>query len=285
MTRAAVAGLQATHSDLRAVLHALNPSDWALPSACAGWRVHDVVAHITSNFKEMVEPTPVPATTSDATGPDTESAPAMGAEQAMEMLVAPRKGWTAEQLLAEYDRYADAAFATLSAMQDEPLASTPLDVADLGTYPMHLLANAYCFDHYCHLRHDLLGPGGPLADTISGTADTDADARLRPGIEWMWAGLPQMCRSAMQVVDRPFTVELTGAGGGSWTLHPASPDTGGLIRIADGGGAAATATSTAHDFVSWATGRSAWRDACTLAGDTDADTDYAARVLDAIDII
>lgn len=274
MTRAAVAGLQATHSDLRAVLHALSPSDWALPSACAGWRVHDVVAHVTSNFKEMVEPTPA------ASGPDTEPVPVMGAEEVMEMLVAPRKGWTAEQLLAEYDRYVDAAFAALSAMQDEPLASTPLDVADLGTYPMHLLANAYCFDHYCHLRHDLLGPGGPLADAIA-IADADADARLRPGIEWMWAGLPQMCHGAMRVVGRPFTVVLTGAGGGTWTLHPASPDTGGLIRIAEGGGAAATATSTAHDFVSWATGRSAWRDACVLCGDTD----YAARVLDAIKII
>ncbi len=269
MTTAAVEGLRSTHGDLRSVLDALTTADWALPSACSGWRVHDLVAHITSNFKELVDPTPA--------RPDAEPAPAVGAEQAMEMLVAPRKEWTPEQLLAEYDRYVDGAFATLTAMQDEPLASTPLDVADLGTYPMQMLANAYCFDHYCHLRHDLLAPRGPLSMAI---ADAD-DARLRPGIDWMWAGLPQMCRAAMRVVDQPFTVVLTGAGGGRWTLHPASPDDGGLIRIVEGADGVATATSSAHEFVSWATGRGAWRDACTLDGDTD----YAARVLDAIDII
>ena len=27
-------------------------------------------------------------------------------------------------------------------------------LADLGTYPMHMVANAFAFDHYCHLRID-----------------------------------------------------------------------------------------------------------------------------------
>ena len=65
-------------------------------------------------------------------------------------------------------------------MQAEPTASTRVALADLGTYQMHWLANAYCFDHYCHLRHDLLAPGGPVKRPLR-TVD---DAMVRPG----WTG-------------------------------------------------------------------------------------------------
>ncbi len=266
----AIAGLRANHDDLRLVLAAVSADDWPRPSACAGWRVQDVLAHVTSNFKEMVDPTPAPQ-------PPASPAPAMKAEDAMEALVAPRKSWSPAELLAEYDRYRDAALAILAGMQDEPLASTPFPVADLGTYAMHQLANAYCFDHYCHLRHDLLAPKGPLAITLPPVDD----ARLRPGIDWMWSGLPQMCRESMTVVTEPIGFVLTGPGGGSWTVHPAGSD--GLVTIVEGdaGPAAATVTSSAHDFVSWGTHRSDWRASCALDGDIA----YATAVLDAIDIV
>jgi hypothetical protein len=39
--------------------------------------------------------------------------------------------------------------------------------------------------------------------------------------------------------------------------------------------------STDHDFVIWATGRAPWRDHVKIDGDGD----YAARVLDAVNII
>jgi hypothetical protein len=133
----------------------------------------------------MIEPTPQPATVAS-------EAVDLTAEQAMEMLVAPRKNWSPAQLLAEYEQYRDAVLATLAAMQDEPTASTVMAIADLGTYQLHWLANAYCFDHYCHLRHDLLAPSGPLQRALP---EPD-DRRVRPGIEWMWAGLPQLCSSA-----------------------------------------------------------------------------------------
>ena len=281
MTVDAVAGLRANHDDLRIALAGVSDDDWSRPSACAGWRVQDVLAHVTSNFKEMVDPSPAPA---PAPAPSGEAVPppAMKAEEAMEALVAPRKTWSPAELLAEYLRYGDAALEILAGMQDEPAASTLVPLADLGTYPVHQLANAYCFDHYCHLRHDLLAPKGPL--TISLPAVDDA--RLRPGIDWMWSGLPQMCRDALKVVTEPITFVLTGPGGGTWTVRPAGDD--GLVTIVEGatdatatGPAAATVTSSAHDFVSWGTRRSDWRDACALDGDTA----YAAAVLDAIDII
>ncbi len=267
MTRQAVEGLIANHADLQATFEGLSADQWQLPSACEGWRVQDVLAHVTSNFAEMVEPSP----------PPTEPPPAMTAEQAMEALVAPRKPWSATDLLAEYARTRDGAFAALGAMQDEPMASTEIPLADLGTYPMHWLANAYCFDHYCHLRHDLLAPAGPLADRLA-PAD---DVRVRPGVEWMLAGMPQMCGGALALVVRPVRLELTGAGGGVWTIHPAQG--AGLASIEESSATAPTATisSSAHDFVSWGTKRSDWRSACTLRGDAD----VAAAFLDALNII
>ncbi len=266
MSMDAVAGLRANHADLQAVLAQVTSEQWDQPSACSGWSVRDVLAHVTSNFKEMIAPSP-----------SEPPPPGATAEMAMEALVEPRRSWTPEELLAEYEQYREAAFAALAALQEEPLALAPLPVGDLGTYQMHQLADAYCFDHYCHLRHDLLGPAGPLSLEVP---EVD-DLRLRPGIGWMWAGLPQMCTEAMRVVDRPLTVTLTGPGGGAWTILPA--DESGLVSVVEGADprAAARVTSSAHDFVSWATTRSPWRSMCTVTGDGD----YAARVLDAVDII
>jgi len=95
----------------------------------------------------------------------------------------------------------------------------------------------------------------------------------------MLAGLPQMCPSVTKVLDRPLALHLTGPGGGQWTLTPGEP----LLVVAEGSShdAAATATSSAVDFVLWGTTRVPWRDVVTLDGDTA----YATRVLDEINIV
>lgn len=270
MTIAAVAALESIHADLRRVLDEMSDDDWSKPSGCGGWRVQDVFAHITSNLKEVADPTPPPA----------EPGPALPAEQAMEALVAPRKSWTKQDLLDEYDRCVGPWLATMRALQDEPTASTLGPLADLGTYPMHLIANAYAFDHYCHVRIDLLAPRGPLAVRL----DEPTDDVVAPGIEWMLAGLPQMQVEDLRVLIRPIALELTGPGGGTWTLRPADPaGSANLISVAQGAdeGVAATVTSSAHDFVSWGTARSPWRASCQVTGDEQ----YAASVLDHINII
>jgi hypothetical protein len=267
MTKAAIDGLHANHADMRLVFESLTADEWARPSACAGWRVQEVLAHVTSNFKEIVDPTPQPT---DAPPPE------LPAEQMVEALVTPRRTWSAEELMAEYDQYLDGALATLAAMQEEPMASTEIPLADLGTYGMHWLANAYCFDHYCHLRHDTMAPAGPISRKLP-PAD---DVRVRPGIDWMIAGLAQMCKDQLKIVDKPWRLELTGAGAGTFTVHPVGPN--GLVTVLEEkADSVATVTSTAHDFVSWGTQRSAWRDSCKISGDSD----YAAKVLEAINII
>ena len=46
MTVDAVAGLRANHQDLALVLEGVTDDEWLADSACAGWRVKDVLAHI-----------------------------------------------------------------------------------------------------------------------------------------------------------------------------------------------------------------------------------------------
>ena len=267
MTTEAVDAIRIIHDHMRTVFTGLSADDWDKPSACAGWSVKDVLAHVTSNQKEFVDPTPAP----------TEAVPPMTAERAMEALVSPRKEWAAAELLAEYEQYTDAWFGVLDFMQQEPQSQTPTPLADLGTYPMHTVANAFAFDHYCHLRVDLLAPTGPL-DVDLGDA---SDAEVRPGIEWMLMGIPQMQPGELPpVVTQPLGLRFTGAGGGEWTLQPAAD--GGMLTVSEGiREVAASVTSTAHDFVRWGTKRCDWRECCTLSGDQT----YAAQVLDTLNII
>lgn len=263
MSQAAVDAVELSVGDLRAVLGTLDDADWAAPSGCAGWRVQDLVAHLSSNLKGLVEPPPA-----------QEPPPGLKAEQLMELLVEPRKAWAPGQVHEEFERYAGPAVATLRAMQDEPVASNPVTLAELGTWPAHQLAEAFAFDVYCHLRSDLLAPRGPLRRSVP---DPD-DGRLGPVITWMLLGLPQMCATALAFLDRPVALRLDGPGGGTWTVVP-GPE---RLGIADGAeGAAVTLRSTSAEFVDWGTCRTAWRDHVTLDGDEDLGT----RFCDALDII
>ena len=267
MTTAAVDALRIIHGHMRTVFTGLSPDDWGKPSACEGWSVKDVLAHVTSNQKEFVDPTSAPA----------EPMPAMTAEQAMEALVAPRKEWAPAELLAEYELFTDAWFGVLDFMQQAPQSETPTPLADLGTYPMHTVANAFAFDHYCHLRVDLLQPTGPLHAEIGDATD----AEVRPGIDWMLMGIPQMQPFELPpVVTQPLGLRLTGVGGGEWTLLPAT-NGGSLTVVDDIGEVAASVTSSAHDFVRWGTKRCNWRECGTLTGDEP----YATLVLDTLNII
>jgi hypothetical protein len=196
----------------------------------------------------------------------------------MEALVAPRKDWTPADLLAEYDQYTESWFAVLDMLQTEPAASAPLALADLGTYPTHQIAEAFAFDHYCHLRVDLMAPTGPL--TIDLPAATHEE--VRPGVDWMFAGIPQMQPVELPpVVTAPLGFSLTGPGAGEWTLRPAAD--GGLLDVHEGLDAdvAATVSSSAHDFVRWGTKRCDWRECSTVSGDES----YAATVLDTLNIV
>jgi uncharacterized protein (TIGR03083 family) len=263
MSAAGVAASHVLAEEYSEVAGSLRPEEWSAPSRCSGWSVKDLVAHLSSNFHVLVEPPP-PA----------EPIPGLTAERAQDLLVDERRPWTTEQVLAELEQYRQPALDVLAAMQQEPLASQKLTLHDLGTYAMSALADAFAFDLYCHLRIDMLAPGGPVRRQLP-EASHD---RLAPGIGWMLTGLPQMCPGVATVLDRPIGLRLTGPGGGDYALAPA-PDhpvvTEGLADVA------AVAISPAREFVLWGTKRADWRASTTIEGDRD----YAAAVLDAVNIV
>ena len=88
MTVAAGAGLRANHQDLTLTLDGVTDDEWLADSACAGWRVKDVLAHITSNLKEIADP---------ATRSEDRLSSDLTAEQTMDGLVALRRDWTVDQ--------------------------------------------------------------------------------------------------------------------------------------------------------------------------------------------
>ncbi|WP_409329616.1 maleylpyruvate isomerase family mycothiol-dependent enzyme [Trujillonella humicola] len=264
MSEAGVAAARELGAHYAEVVENLTPGEWRSPSRCAGWSVQDLVAHTGSNFRVLVVP-PDP----DAAAPEVETA-----EQLQELLVAQRRSWSSAEVAAEFRDNLEPALAALAAMQEEPVASAGITLTDLGTYPMHALADAFAFDLWCHLTVDLLAPGGPV-DRPAPAAD---DALLGPAIGWMLTGLPQMCPSVAEVLDRPLGLRLTGPGGGEWTLVPGGPSLAVVEGLQD---PAATATSAATDFVLWGTTRTPWRDSVRVDGDRG----YAERVLDRVDIV
>ena len=89
------------------------------------------------------------------------------------------------------------------------------------------------------------------ARPIERAAELPQDAgSLDATLEWMWAGLPQMCAEQLAGCDTGVNIVLDGPGGGSWQVRPGGdgwtvePGTDPDLP---------TARSTAHDFVSWGT--------------------------------
>ncbi len=263
MSKEGLASAARSVAEVKSVIISLTDEEWAAPSGCSGWTVKDLVAHMSSNFKEIVEPSPPPAEPID-----------LPAERMMDLLVEPRKPWSNQEICDEYLAYCDGAVAALGALQDEPLASTVVPLADLGQYPMNQLADAFAFDHYCHLRIDLLSPRGPIVRDVS----APDDALVGPAVGWMLTGLPQMQPGLEQRLTGTIRLVLTGPGGGSWIVAR----DGDAIAITVGDRPAdATVTSSAHDFVLWGTTRTAWRDATTVMGDQR----LVESFLDALNIV
>jgi uncharacterized protein (TIGR03083 family) len=267
VSREALGAVRVGIDDALNVFESLSEEEWGRPSGCTGWRVQDVAAHMSSNFKEAADPSP----------PPVEPLPSMPAERLMDLLVQPRLDWTPQQVLTELRTYAPRLVETLEALQEPPLATSPLTVADLGTYEMHQLADAYAFDVYCHLRVDVLAPRGPIERRVP-QAD---DLRIRPAVGWMLAGLPQMQGDAFAFVDRSIGLRLGGPGGGDWVIAPEGDGRLAVEASAAASEAAAVIHSSADVFVVWGTKRADWREYTELEGDLE----LAGRFLDTLNIV
>ena len=121
MSQQAVWAVEVLAARYAEVVTSLRPEEWTSPSRCAGWSVQDLVAHTGSNFHIVAEPNVAPMN------------PPPIAEDLQDLLVKQRRGWTAEQVAEEFEEYREPAVAALRVVQDEPLASSPLTMSDLGT--------------------------------------------------------------------------------------------------------------------------------------------------------
>lgn len=274
MTKAASVALQLARADIESIITSLTEEEWERPSACAGWRVRDVIAHMAAVAKEAIDPTPL--------SPDDPPLPE-NRERQHDIRVDQRRGWTTEQVLDEYRTYTAEFAELIASRQEEPAASRTWHVPGLGTYPMHALANAIVFDAYCHLRIDILKPAGPIDRTLL----EPTHELVYPAIQWMMWGLPQMQGPDLaETVTAPITIELTGPGASTWTITRADAESPLVVDEAAGG--VVTVVSLAHDFIGWGTKRSDWREHCTLRGNSSAEGSSACSAepfLDALNII
>jgi uncharacterized protein (TIGR03083 family) len=243
MTTAAVEALRADHAALAEMAATFTPEEWAVPSGCEGWSVQDLVAHMTELFRSTVDPSAMPER--------DES----GTERTMDRWVEAVRDLSPEELLAEYRSLGDQVLAVLPMIQG---IEDPLDLGDLGTHPMHLGADAFAFDHYTHIRIDLLRPTGP----IDREPPPVTEDHLEASANWILSALPQMSPDA---VVAPIELVLTGPGGRTVHLGPE-------------GEPVATITSTVDGMVRWATGRGPWQELVDVQGDDAAAKHFCEHV-------
>ncbi|EME23675.1 maleylpyruvate isomerase N-terminal domain-containing protein [Rhodococcus triatomae] len=264
MSTAGVAASRALVDNALKIIEGFGPDDWAADSACHGWRVHDLVTHMGFFFNFIADPNLVL--------PDN---PSGQSERLNDAAVRERADWTADQVVDYYRTQSEAGLATLEALQGPDFAAATVDMLDLGTYRLAALADAVAFDHLVHLVCDLLAPRGPIADGA-----VDVAAAIDPAVDWMIAGLPQMCRAALHpVLTGPIGLRLTGATERTFVLDRGADDTVVVTETRDL--PTDVATTDAVDFLSWATTRTAWRSAVTVTGDRAA----VSAVLDAVDVV
>jgi len=261
MTAAAIPALEQEVRHARELFITLTPQEWHAASGCEGWRVQDVVQHMAAVFQQIAEPSSIDVGQSGET------------ERANDVPVDARRDWTVQQVLDAYDEWSVKGVAALAALQEPPMSEVEAPIADLGTHPLHLLGNAIAFDHYCHLRHDV----GAVVDRAAALPQDEGVISVT--LEWMLAGLPQMCAAELAAgPQRSVNLVFAGEGGGSYVLAPGSD---GWSVTPGSDPDAPTIHTSVHDFVSWGTKRTDWRTAVT----GDVGSDDVAAVLDAINII
>jgi len=260
MSNNRVEALRAEREEFLAFCRRLTPEEWEAPSDCPGWSIKGIVSHLGGAFHGCFTPWFVRLLRTD------------NVERMSDKDVAQRASWEPAKVLREYERWSGRYLAIQGLMR--PFAAVKIALGELGKYPLGIFPAALTFDHHTHLRHD-------MAEALGKTPPPTDEARMVVVLEWMLAGLPQMCRQAMTVIDAPLDLTLTGPGGSTWGLTPSE---GGLLEVTPGGtsGAKAEIIGVAREFVLWGTKRRPW-------GDYDVkikgDDELATRFLDVLNIV
>src|ERR1700746_2074133 len=237
MSDAGIAGMRSAAGDLVDIGRGLNDSEWQTPSAAAGWLVRDVISHIGC-LLELLQ-----AAVRGEAMPDSRIEPLNDG------MVAERRGWDNTRILENVQKQLEEAIAMFIPLQDAPMASVEAPMLDLGTYPLHAIADMFTFDMTTHLRYDILVPRGPITPQLPPLDEL----RLTPSMSWLLGGIPKMQPTLVGHLTAPLALRLTGpaaqevlisANADAITVRP-------LDSAADN--AAATLTSTSEDFLAWST--------------------------------
>jgi hypothetical protein len=146
MTRAGSASARRSSAQLADSVPLVTDVRWQAPSACAGWRVIDVVAHLGA-LVEAVDP-PAP----DPSWPDVR-------ERYQDMRVDERRSWGRGEVLAEWEEFTPRQLMSLDAVQEAPQADEAVGRRlRLPADPEHGLVLRRLGDHPSILAGGLPGP-------------------------------------------------------------------------------------------------------------------------------
>jgi uncharacterized protein (TIGR03083 family) len=264
MSQLGITGMRCAADDIVAVSSSLGEREWQTPSAAAGWTVHDVVIHVGALLEVLQA-----AVRGDAV-PDSTI------EALNDVMVAQRRDWDRARALDNLNTQLDQALLVFSGLQEEPMASVLAPMLDLGSHPLHSIADMFTFDMTTHLRYDILAPRGPITRELPALDEI----RLTPSVSWALGGIPTMQPDLAHHLAAPLALRLTGPGAQE-VLLSANADTITVEPISDANKAAATLTSTSEDFLAWSTTRLPWRQLVSIDGDSA----VAADFLDALNLI
>jgi uncharacterized protein (TIGR03083 family) len=265
MSKAGMIGMELATRQILAVGDTLTDEQWQLPSAASGWSVQDVVTHAGCLLGFLMDQV------GGAAMPD------IGIEKLNEIQVAEKRGWNSRQIIEFLRTQLEKGLAAFAPLQDEPLASTEAQLVDLGTYPLHAIADMFTFDLTTHLRYDILAPRGPVKTDVPPLGE----AQLGSAVSWLLGGIPKMQPGLPRHIPAPLALNLTGPAatqvmigveGGAITVVPLAQSSH---------QPSATLTSSTPDFLAWSTKRLPWGPLVSVDGDRSA----AQRFLDALNLI
>ena len=228
MASVAIKALEAERLALLEICAGLTDADWKEDSGCAGWSVQDVVSHLGALFWLVVDP---------STLPDASSLPT---ERAQHVYVEARRSMGPAQILDDYESVSAQGIERLTGLEG---LDVEVALEDFGTYPASALPNAYCFDHYTHIRADLFAPRGPL----TGEPPPSDERRLVPTVKWIAAALPQQNAELLASLTGSVEIVVNGLASRVIRLGPGDP--------------VAWISSEAPALTRWVTQRATWEEA------------------------
>jgi uncharacterized protein (TIGR03083 family) len=236
------------------------------PSACAGWTVRTVLAHVTLSAAALAG-----LVSAEPADPDVEFESGVDA-RARKFAERP-----AGELVDLFRSSVPAVVGTFASLPAE-FAAAPIPMGTAGTYPFGAMVDALTFDHTCHIRWDVLRPRGPVSRDLPAVEPE----RLTATVRWLMRGVPQMTSPAFRTrLTDPITLVFTDI------KNPTSPaEPTATYRLMPGPGqvivepsptepARSTVHTTAAGFILWSTGREPRESRVRLEGDAE----YANQAL------